>query len=84
MPDQKKINQLKVMLGHATRTLEMADPDLVIVEKLLSDALNLAMALREPPNPYADTRLRPGLRVGDAGDDGIALTHIPHPESPDV
>jgi hypothetical protein len=61
MPDQKQINRLKLMLGHAERALEMAEPDLVIVGKLLSDALSLALEMNEPPNPYADRSLRPGL-----------------------
>ena len=61
--EPKKINRLKLMLDHAKRALEQDQPDLVIVEKLLSDALALAMELREPPNPYADKTLRPGLDV---------------------
>jgi hypothetical protein len=71
MVDQKEINRLKLMLDHVNRTLEMAEPDLKIVERLLSDALNLAMALREPPNPYAHPALRPGLTVGDAAARGL-------------
>jgi hypothetical protein len=65
MPDQKLINRLKLMLGHAERALEMAEPDMKVVEKLLSDALALAINIREPPDPYADKSVRPGLNYID-------------------
>jgi hypothetical protein len=70
MPDQKKINRLKLMLGQATRCLEEAEPDLRVVETLLSGALALAMELREPPDPYANPALRPGLIRSQENSDG--------------
>ena len=76
MTDPKKINRLLLMLDHAARTLKMDAPDLRIVEKLLADALTLAVELNEPPDPYADKTLRPGLRAGD----GPALVVTPHPQ----
>jgi hypothetical protein len=88
MPDQKQINRLKLMLDHAKRSLEMADPDMKIVEKLLSDALSLAAEINEPPNPYADQTVRPGLNYIDPRakfhepDDGVALTSASHPGWP--
>jgi hypothetical protein len=48
VPDQRTINRLKLMLMHAQRTLEHADPDLKVVEKLLADALSLSIQLAEP------------------------------------
>jgi len=85
VPDQKQINRLKLMLDHAKRALEMADPDLKIVERLLSDAVSLAVEMNEPPNPYADKGLRPGLGRYDLNtdtvrDDGVALQSVSHPE----
>ena len=68
MADDKRINRLKLMLDHVDRALAHAEPDMKIVEKLLSDALNLAVELNEPANPYADRALRPGLSVTEAED----------------
>jgi hypothetical protein len=68
MPDQKRINRLKLMLGHAQRALEMAEPDLRIVERLLNDAVALVVEMSEPPSPYEDRTLRPGLnRIDPTG-----------------
>jgi hypothetical protein len=69
MADPKKIDRLKLMLTHVERTLEQAEPDMRIVEKLLSDALSLAVELNEPPNPYADNALRPGLTRSEENPD---------------
>ncbi|HLY78741.1 MAG TPA: hypothetical protein VKQ70_05170 [Caulobacteraceae bacterium] len=71
MPDQKKIDRVLLMLDHVERTLKTDPPDLRIAEKLLSDALNLMLELVEPPNPYADPKLRPGLTVGEAAARGM-------------
>jgi hypothetical protein len=62
MADNKLINRLRLMLDHAKRAMEQDEPDLKIVEKLLADALALAINIREPPDPYADQTLRPGLQ----------------------
>jgi hypothetical protein len=59
--DAKQINRLMLMLDHAARALKNDPPDLVIVEKLLSDALDLVIAIQAPDDPYADKALRPGL-----------------------
>lgn len=61
--DRQKFHRLALMINQAKDALEMEDPDLRVVEKLLADALNLACALNEPPNPYADPALRPGLHA---------------------
>ena len=62
MTDPKMINRLVLMLDHASRALKQEEPDLRIVEVLLADALSLVI-LREPPDPYADKALRPGLNT---------------------
>jgi hypothetical protein len=88
MADAKQINRLKLMLDHAKRALEMAEPDMRIVEKLLGDALSLAAEINEPPDPYADRTLRPGLAqsAGNVGavdpGDGVQLTSVSHPGWP--
>lgn len=69
MADQKKLNRIKLMLQQADRVLEQAEPDLVVFEKLIADALTLAMEMREPPNPYADKALRPGLTLSQESPD---------------
>jgi hypothetical protein len=71
MVTAKEVGRLRLMMGHVNRTLESDEPDLKIVEKLLSDALSFVLALQEPPNPYADKALRPGLTVGDAAASGM-------------
>jgi hypothetical protein len=65
MADNKLINRLRLMLDHAKRAMEQDEPDLKIVEKLLADALALAIGINEPPDPYADKTLRPGLNYID-------------------
>ncbi|HEY1427833.1 MAG TPA: hypothetical protein VGF50_14265 [Caulobacteraceae bacterium] len=82
MADEKLVGRLKLMLGHAQRALEQEAPDLRIVEKLLGDALSLAVELNEPANPYSNRALRPGLSVSEAdpAGDGVALTTAPHPQ----
>jgi|HubBroStandDraft_5_1064220.scaffolds.fasta_scaffold188961_2 hypothetical protein len=71
MTDQKKIDRILLMIDHVERTLKNDPPDLRIAERLLGDALNLMVELTDPPNPYADPKLRPGLTVGEAAASGM-------------
>jgi hypothetical protein len=80
--EKKIVARIKLMLGHVERTLDMDEPDFVVVEKLMGDTLDLVIALQnpDPPNPYADPALRPALRVPNPG---VPVTDPPQ-ENPDV
>ena len=70
----------------ATDALAKTPPDLKVARSALEAALEIVQALSDPPNPYADRALRPGLgpNTRDEHRDGVALRSTPHPESHDV
>lgn len=72
MTDQLKLDRMRTMYSQIGRALAADEPDMRVVKALLSDALQLAMDMTDPPDPYADKTLRPGLNtVGEAAAAGM-------------
>lgn len=77
------IEDIRDLLASALQALEAPSPaNLARAERLTDEANEALRELTDPPDPYKDMNLRPGLTVGELAATGM-IAHPPPKEASD-